>query len=151
MAQVLQTEPECHLTDSERVRDFQRKLYRKARQEKDFRFYVLYDKVCSERFLREAYRKVRANNGSPGADRISFEEIERGGTENFLQEIAEELRNEAYKPSPVLRVYIEKTNGKLRPSGIPTITQLATYIRYLIPAAMIKDITFSSKPCDVTA
>ena len=91
------------------------------RQEKDFRFYVLYDKVCSERFLREGYRKVRAKNGSPGADGISFEETEREGTENFLQAIAEELGNETYRPSPVLRVYIEKTNGKLRPSGIPTI------------------------------
>jgi len=54
-----------------------RKLYRKAMQEKDFRFYVLYDRVCSERFLGEAYRKVRGNNGSSGADGISFEEIER--------------------------------------------------------------------------
>ena len=121
MERILQTEAECHLTDWERVRDFQRKLYRKAKQEKDFRFYVLYDKVCSERFLREGYRKVRANNGSPGADGISFEEIEREGTENFLQVIAEELRNETYKPSPVLRVYIGKTNGKLRSLGIPTI------------------------------
>jgi len=119
--EILQTEPECRMTDTERVRDFQRKLYRKAKQEKDFRFYVLYDKVCSVRFLREAYRRVKAKNGSSGADKVSFEEIERNGTEKSVQEIAEELRAETYRPSPVLRVYIEKANGKLRPSGIPTV------------------------------
>lgn len=121
MAQILQTKPECHKTDTERVRDFQRKLYRKAKQEKDFRFYVLYDKVCSMRFLREAYRRVKANNGNPGVDVVSFDDIERKGTEEFLQDIADELRAETYKPSPVLRVYIEKADGKLRPLGIPTV------------------------------
>jgi retron-type reverse transcriptase len=73
------------------------------------------------RFLRESYRRVRANRGSAGADKIGFNEIESKGSEEFLQEIAEELRNETYKPSPVLRVYIEKANGNLRPLGIPTI------------------------------
>jgi len=121
LAQVLQTKPECQMTDTERVRDFQRKLYRKAKQEKDFRFYILYDKVCSIRFLREAYRRVKANKGNCGADYVSFEDIERKGTEEFLREIAEELRTETYKPTPVLRVYIEKADGRMRPLGIPTI------------------------------
>ncbi len=121
MAEILQTRPGSQMTDSEKVRDFQRKLYRKARQERDFRFYVLYDKVCSMRFLRESYRRVRANRGSAGADKTGFNEIESKGSEEFLQEIAEELRNEAYKPGPALRVYIEKADGNLRPPGIPAI------------------------------
>lgn len=86
------------MTDSERVRDFQRKPYRKAKQEKDFRFYVLYDKVCPIRFLREAYRKVKANKGSPGTDGVSSEDTERKGTEKFLRETAGELRTETYRP-----------------------------------------------------
>lgn len=64
--------------DREKVRDFQRKLYLKAKQEKKFRFYVLYDKISDERFLREAYRRVKANKGAPGVDGKSFEDVEAG-------------------------------------------------------------------------
>ncbi|MEA3445841.1 MAG: group II intron reverse transcriptase/maturase [Bacteroidota bacterium] len=109
------------MTDDERVRDFQRKLYRKAKIEKDFRFYVLYDKVCLMHVLREAYRRVRINKGSAGVDGISFKKIERNGLKSFLENIQKELQEKNYKPSPVLRVMIPKANGKMRPLGIPTI------------------------------
>lgn len=117
----LQMKPRTPKSDEERIRDFQRKLYLKAKQEKDFRFYVLYDKIREPRFLKEAYKRVKANVGSPGVDGITFEAIERDGVEAFLTNIKEELEKRAYRPSPVLRVYIEKANGKLRPLGIPTI------------------------------
>jgi group II intron reverse transcriptase/maturase len=107
--------------DEQRVREFQRKLYQKAKQEPGFRFYVLYDKVCLPHFLREAYRRVRRNHGSPGVDGTTFEAIEASGLEDFLAEIAEELKTETYRPSPVLRRMIPKANGKERPLGIPTI------------------------------
>jgi group II intron reverse transcriptase/maturase len=108
-------------SDEERVREFQRKLYQKAKQEKGFRFYVLYDKISLPHFLREAYRRVRSNRGSPGVDGMTFEAIEARGLEDFLAEIADELKTENYRPSPVLRRMIPKANGKERPLGIPTI------------------------------
>jgi group II intron reverse transcriptase/maturase len=109
-------------SDEERVRDFQRKLYRKAKQERNFRFYVLYDKIRLPYFLREAYRRCRAKNGAAGVDGITFEDIEtKIGVAHLLKEIETELKEKTYKPQPVLRVYIEKANGKLRPLGIPTI------------------------------
>ena len=107
--------------DGQRVREFQRKLYQKAKQEPGFRFYVLYDKIGLPHFLREAYRRVRSNHGSPGVDGTTFEAIEARGLEDFLAEIAEELKTESYRPSPVLRRMILKANGKERPLGIPTI------------------------------
>jgi len=79
------------LNDGEKIRDFQRKLYRKAKQEKGFRFYVLYDKVRSMRFLREAYRRVKENRGNPGVDGVTYEQIEEAGLEEYLQEIRKEL------------------------------------------------------------
>jgi len=117
----LQTAKIYRQSDDERVRDFQRKLYRKAKQEKEFRFYILYDKVSLPHFLREAYRRCKKNNGSPGVDGKSFTDIEQYGVEKFLNEIAEELKTSLYSPQPVKRVYIEKANGKKRPLGIPTI------------------------------
>lgn len=108
-------------SDEERIRDFQRKIYLKAKQEKEFRFYVLYDKVRSMRFLREAYKRVKSNKGAPGIDGMTFEMIEETGVESYLEEIREELENRTYRPSPVLRVYIPKDNGSERPLGIPTI------------------------------
>ena len=121
MANDLQKKRKSPMSDSERIRDFQRKLYRKAKQDKDFRFYVLYDKVRSLRFLRVAYNRVRANKGAPGVDNVTFEEIESYGVDKYLTEIHDELDAKSYKPSPVKRVYIPKANGDKRPLGIPTI------------------------------
>lgn len=121
MVNDLQMKPKSPKSDAERIRDFQRKLYLKAKQEKEFRFYVLYDKIRESRFLKEAYRRVKVNAGSPGVDGVTFQTIERDGIEAFLANIQKELEQKTYCPSPVLRVYIEKANGKLRPLGIPTI------------------------------
>jgi RNA-directed DNA polymerase len=110
------------MSGEERVRDFQRKLYQKAKEEKTFRFYILYDKIKLQHVLGEAFRRCRAKGGSPGIDGISFEEIEeRIGTDEFLEKIRNELETETYRPNAVKRVYIPKANGKMRPLGIPVI------------------------------
>ncbi len=113
--------PKSQLSDDERVRIFQRKLYQKAKQEKTFRFYILYDKLYLPHVLREAYRRVKKNGGSGGLDNKTFSIIEEQGLDLFLEIIHQELKNETYKVSPVKRVFIEKDNGKLRPLGIPII------------------------------
>jgi RNA-directed DNA polymerase len=109
------------LTSAERVRDFQRKLYCKAKAEPGYRFYTLYDKTCREDVLAEAYRRVKANGGSPGVDGVTFETIERYGAERYLTELREVLLRKEYRPEPVQRVYIPKPNGGERPLGIPVI------------------------------
>jgi group II intron reverse transcriptase/maturase len=99
----------------------QRKLYLKAKQDKTFKFYVLYDKIRLEYFLEEAYYRVRANGGAPGIDGVTFAMIEKGGVIPFLIKIRDELVTKTYKAQAVKRVYIPKANGKQRPLGIPTI------------------------------
>lgn len=109
------------MTGAERVSQLQEKLYCKAKQEKDFKFYVLYDKMFIPYMLREAYRQVKEKRGAPGIDGQDFEDIERQGLEGYLQELGEDLRKKSYRPSAVKRVWIEKADGGKRPLGIPTI------------------------------
>src|SRR4029077_2519248 len=103
------------------IRTLQRKLYRKAKAEPNFRFYLLYDKVYRADILRHAYDLVRANRGAPGVDGVDFAPIEAAGLENWLDGIRRELREKKYQPQPVRRVMIPKPGGGERPLGIPTI------------------------------
>lgn len=109
------------MTDAERVQDFQRNLYRKAKQDTSFRFYVLYDKIRLKHFLREAFKRVKSKKGSPGVDNMTFEMVEEAGLDEFIEKLIVELETETYRPSPVKRVLIPKANGKTRALGIPTI------------------------------
>jgi len=109
------------IPDAERVADLQGKLYQKAKQGKDYRFYVLYDKMFIPYMLREAWKRVRANGGSPGLDGRTIIDIEAYGIEIYLSEIGEELRKRTYRPNAVKRVMIPKASGGMRPLGIPTV------------------------------
>ena len=111
--------PKSQLSDEERVRDFQRKLYLKAKQEVKFRFYALYDKIYLPYVLREAYSRCRKNKGAPGIDGKTFDVIEAEGVCEFLKGIEQELKEQKYKPNMVKRVYIPKSNGKMRPLKNP--------------------------------
>ena len=116
------------LKTPEEIRELQRKLYRKGKQEKEYRFYLLYDKVYRMDILSHAYRLVKANKGAPGIDGETFERIEKreGGAEKYLREIAGELKRKEYKPQAVRRVYIPKAAGGKRPLGIPTVCPYCT-------------------------
>jgi RNA-directed DNA polymerase len=64
------------LETPEKIRTLQRKLYRKAKAEPEYRFYLLYDKICREDILRHAYALARDNAGAPGVDGESFSDVD---------------------------------------------------------------------------
>lgn len=108
-------------TGKTKLEELQGKLYAKAKAEPKFRFYSLYDKIHRTDVLEEAYRRARANRGSPGVDGQTFEQIEEAGRERWLRKLQEELVQGTYRAQPVKRVVIPKPGGGERPLGIPTI------------------------------
>jgi RNA-directed DNA polymerase len=110
------------------ARKLQRTLYRVAKQGyprvgPERRFTLLYDKVCRQDILQEAWRRVKSNKGAAGVDDVDIDEVREYGEARFLGEIEQELRNGSYRASLVRRVHIEKPGqpGKTRPLGIPTV------------------------------
>lgn len=101
--------------------DLRQKLALKAKKEPKFRFYSLYHYVCNPKVLMAAWRLVKRNGGAPGIDNITIKSVEEKGVEDFVMQIQTEMSNKTYKPEPVRRVFIPKSDGKLRPLGIPTL------------------------------
>ena len=121
-----------NLTTLNTVQKLQAALHVKAKGSPGYRFYSLYDKVYRSDVLGDAYLQCRSNDGSPGVDGQSFDDIRKYGEQKWLDELAEELNTKSYQPEAVRRVYIPKDNGKQRPLGIPTIRD-----RVVMTAAMI--------------
>ena len=109
------------LTPTNSVQKLQTSLQAKAKAEPAFRFYALWDKVARADIIEEAYHRCRANDGAPGVDGVTFEKIEAQGQEHWLETIIQELRDGSYRPQPLLRVWIPKSNCGRRALGIPCI------------------------------
>ena len=105
------------------ARKLQRTLYRVAKQQPERRFTLLYDKVCRQDILQEAWRRVKSNKGAAGVDQVDIDAVCHNGEEQFLRGLAQELRSREYRAALVRRVHIPKPGqpGKTRPLGIPTV------------------------------
>jgi RNA-directed DNA polymerase len=103
------------------VRRLQRKLWAAAKQSEERRFHALFDRVHRGDVLWEAWKRVRANRGAAGVDRLTLEQVEGYGVQRMLDELAGDLRDGSYRPAPARRVDIPKPDGGKRPLGIPTV------------------------------
>lgn len=126
-------------TSLETVRTLQTALQTKAKAESTARFYSLWDKVCREDVLAEAYRRCRVNRGAPGVDGERFEDIEEH-RQAWLAGLQQELREKRYMPRPLLRVWIPKASGGERPLGIPTIRDRVVQMAMLLVIGPIFDV-----------
>jgi RNA-directed DNA polymerase len=93
-----------------------------ARGLKGKKWFSLIDKISTERTLRLAWEKVRANAGACGVDGITIGRFEQNSQSRLLA-VKEHLSKGTYQPKPVKRVWIEKPgSAEKRPLGIPTVT-----------------------------
>eukprot|EP01035_Chromulina_nebulosa_P053766 gene53766-73540_t len=72
-------------------KELRRKIYMKAKAEKTHRFWGLYVHVCKTSTLTESYQMAKRNNGAPGIDGMTFDDIEKAGVAGFLRNIQEQL------------------------------------------------------------
>jgi RNA-directed DNA polymerase len=111
--------------DKSWLRSETRKLYARSMENVDYAFLKLWGLITDHRNLRIAFARIAGNRGrrTAGVDRITVGQILAHGVESFLDQLREELRAGAYRPSPVRRILIPKQGhpGKFRPLGIPTV------------------------------
>lgn len=103
------------------VQELRKRIGKKAKADAQHRFWGLYTHVWKLDVLGEAYRLAKQNNGAPGVDGVTFEQVEAEGLEGFLEAISQELQDKSYRPLPCRQVNIPKEGGKVRGLKIPAI------------------------------
>ena len=101
----------------------QHKLATWAESDPNRRFDRLLRLIADREWLAEAARIVLASSGArtPGIDGMDERRMQ-AGLDRHLADLRTNLLKGTYCPKPVKRIYIPKANGKLRPLGIPTLT-----------------------------
>ena len=94
-------------------------LHKLAVANQAMRFPRLWEKIITEEWLSQAWEEIRRNKGSqtPGIDKMTAEDVDLPR----IHRLCERLRQGTYQPKAVRRTYIPKSNGKLRPLGIPSL------------------------------
>ena len=103
------------------LQDLRRGIYVKAKAEPSWRFWGLYVHVCKMEMLQEAYAMAKKNNGAPGIDGVTFEDIEARGAQQYIEQIRNELTERTYVPLRARKKEIPKDGGKVRVLSIPAI------------------------------
>src|SRR5215469_7768321 len=80
-----------------KVSALRRKLAEKAKREPKFRFYALYDRIYRKDVLWSAWCIVQRNDGGPGIDEQTIEEVEQYGVIRLIDEIHESLKTKVWK------------------------------------------------------
>lgn len=92
--------------------------------------------------LQAAFKRVRANKGAAGVDGLDIDQTARRLVTAWSV-IREKLLAGTYRPSPVRRVMIPKSDGSQRELGIPTVTDRLIQQALLQVLQPLLDPTFS--------
>ena len=102
------------------MQDIFDKLYKQSCS--NYKFTNLMQYIASKNNILLAYRNIKRNKGSTtvGTDKLDITHFEDMETSEFVEYIQSKFTN--YIPKSVRRVEIPKSNGKVRPLGIPCIS-----------------------------
>jgi RNA-directed DNA polymerase len=103
------------------LQELRAKIGQRAKSAPAHRFWGLHVHVVKLDTLKAAYLEAKRNNGAPGSDGETFEQIETRGRETFLGELLADLRADTYRPRSYRRKEIPKEGGKVRVISIPAI------------------------------
>jgi group II intron reverse transcriptase/maturase len=95
-------------------------IRKNSEKNKDEVFTRLYRYMLRKDLYFAAYRNLYTNNGA--STRGVNNDTADGFSEGKINGIIKSLTDETYQPKPARRMYIRKSNGKMRPLGIPTFT-----------------------------
>jgi len=95
------------------------RIRKAAKEDKQLRFTAVWHHVYNTNRLRQAYHALK-REASPGADGETWASYGEN-LETNLKDLGERLRTGGYRARPVTRVYIPKTDGRLRPIGITAL------------------------------
>jgi RNA-directed DNA polymerase len=134
------------------IGEMQRSLSSKAEREPHHRFGDLFSLICDRDWLRLAHDHVARNAGSKtaGCDGLDMSGFDRD-LEGNLQRLRESLQSETFEACPVRRVNIPKSNGKVRPLGIPSmadriVQEAVRMVLELIYEADFRQNSFGFRP-----
>lgn len=96
------------------------KLQENSKKNHDEVFTRLYRYLLRPDIYYVAYQHLYSNKGA-GTKGVTDDTAD-GFSEIYIENIIEVLKNEMYQPKPVRRTYIKKSNGKMRPLGLPVFT-----------------------------
>jgi group II intron reverse transcriptase/maturase len=135
------------ITTPEKLRHLQDTLYRKAKAEPGYRFWSLYGELTRRDLLEHALRLAVRNGGAPGVDGQTLGHITATPEtrSHWLTGLEEELKTKTYRPAPVRRVFIPKSNGGQRPLGIPTVKDRVVQMAALLVLGPVFEADFH--PC----
>ena len=102
----------------------------------------LMEVILQDENLEEAIKRVKSNKGVAGVDKMTVDEIDEYFKSN-KETIKKQILEKKYRPQPVKRVYIPKSNGKKRPLGIPTVVDRVIQQAIAQVLSKIYDDTFS--------
>ncbi len=107
----------------------------------------LYDKVSEYNNLLSGWDRVKENYGGPGVDRVSVEGFENRLDRNLIS-LQKDLKNQRYRPLPLLKFLVDKGNGETRSLSVPTVRDRVAHsaaLRVLGPIleAEFEEISFA--------
>lgn len=95
---------------------------------------TLLEQMLSDTNLGLAFTQVKRNKGASGVDGMEVTEL-KDYLDDHLDEIKDEIRDKTFKPQPVRRVEIPKSDGGVRNLGVPTV--LDRFVQQAIAQVLI--------------